>query len=104
MFCVCMSVSVTVISFVCCICVVYACMCLCYFVCLCVFNVVLCVCVCVPMHIYTYLSHCFISMKRSYDQGNSYKRKHLIAGLLTVSEGYSIIIMVGAWWGHSGSM
>ena len=33
--------------------------------------------------------------KTHYDLVNFYKRKHLIGGLLTVSESYSIIIMAG---------
>jgi hypothetical protein len=33
-------------------------------------------------------------VKRHYDQGNSYKRQHLIWGWLRVSEVLSIIIMV----------
>jgi hypothetical protein len=32
------------------------------------------------------LSHCSIVVKRHHDQGNSYKRKHLMEGFLTVSE------------------
>ena len=35
----------------------------------------------------TSLSHCSIAVKRYHGQGNSYKRKHLIGGLLTVLEG-----------------
>ena len=34
-------------------------------------------------------------MKRHPGQGNSYKRKHLIGGLLTILEGSSMIIMAG---------
>ena len=35
-------------------------------------------------------------MKRHHDQGNSYEGKHLIGGLLTVSEVWPIIVMVGS--------
>jgi hypothetical protein len=31
--------------------------------------------------------YCFIAVKRYQDQGNSYKIKHLIMGLITVSKG-----------------
>jgi hypothetical protein len=42
------------------------------------------------------------SVERYYDQGNSYfLKKHLIEGLLTVSEAQSMITMVEIWW-HSG--
>lgn len=33
-----------------------------------------------------YLSHCFITMKRHQDQGNTYKTKYLIEDLLKDSE------------------
>ncbi|MGE9642044.1 hypothetical protein ACQP3J_33940, partial [Escherichia coli] len=32
-----------------------------------------------------YLSHCSLAVKRNHDHGNSYKRKFLNGGLLTVS-------------------
>ena len=35
-------------------------------------------------------------MKRYHDQDNSYKGKHLTGGLLTVSEAYLIIIIMGS--------
>jgi len=37
----------------------------------------------------------FYSVKRHHDQGNAYKRKQLIGGLLTILEGSSMIIMAG---------
>jgi hypothetical protein len=33
----------------------------------------------------------------------THKRKHLIGGLVIVSEGQTIIIMVPAWWVHGGT-
>lgn len=42
------------------------------------------------------LSHCSITVKRYHEQGNAYERKHLVGGLLLVSVGWSIIIMVGS--------
>lgn len=46
------------------------------------------------------LSHYFIAVKRHHDQGHVYKIKHLIRGLLTVSEGWSI----AQWQGYGRSM
>lgn len=37
----------------------------------------------------------FNCVNRHHDQGSSYKGKHLTVGLLTVSEAYPIITMVG---------
>jgi hypothetical protein len=34
------------------------------------------------------LGYCFVAVKRHHDQGNSYKRKHLIEDLLRVSDVY----------------
>jgi hypothetical protein len=34
-------------------------------------------------------------VKRHNDQGNSYKRKNVIGGFLTIPEAHTIIIMVG---------
>jgi len=42
------------------------------------------------------LSCCSIAVKRHHDQGDFYRRKHLIGGFLTVSE--SISIMAGSIW------
>jgi hypothetical protein len=42
------------------------------------------------------LIHCFIAVKRPYNQHNYY-RKHLKVGLLTISE----ISPLSSWW-HSG--
>lgn len=42
------------------------------------------------------LSQCSIAVRRHSDQGNSFKRKHLIGGLPIVPEAYSLI-MVTAW-------
>ena len=44
----------------------------------------------------TSLSYSFIAVKRHHDQGNSYKRKHLIGDLLTVSE--SVSGLMSSWW------
>jgi hypothetical protein len=41
------------------------------------------------------LSHCSIAVKRHLDHNNSYKRKHLTGGLLTVSEVKSINNLYG---------
>ena len=38
----------------------------------------------------------FITVKRHHDHSNSYKGKHLVEVLLTVSEVQSIIIMAGS--------
>lgn len=40
------------------------------------------------------------AVKRHHDQGESYKTKHLIAGLLAVSEGESISTKARARWDH----
>ncbi|KAL6081559.1 hypothetical protein STEG23_000580, partial [Scotinomys teguina] len=41
------------------------------------------------------LGQCSVAVKKHHDQGNSYKRKHLLEGLLTVSEDESIITTAG---------
>jgi hypothetical protein len=45
-----------------------------------------------------YRSQCSTSVKRHHDQGNFYKRKHLIGGLLAVSEVSPLLSWLGAWW------
>lgn len=45
--------------------------------------------------LYRCLSQCSFAVKRHYDHCNSFIRKHLIGGLFAVSEGHSIIIIVG---------
>jgi hypothetical protein len=42
------------------------------------------------------LCYCFVAVKRHYDHGNSYKRKHFAGGLLILLEGQSMIIMTGS--------
>ena len=46
------------------------------------------------MNEYFCLSHCTIAVKRHHSQGNSYERKQLIEGLLTVSE----VSPLSSWW------
>ena len=41
------------------------------------------------------LRHCSVAVKLQHDQGNSYERKYLVGGSLTVLEVQFIVIMVG---------
>lgn len=50
------------------------------------------------------LKHYSVAERRHHDQGNSYKRKHLIGGLLTLSDVQSIIIMVRNKVAHMKAM
>lgn len=42
------------------------------------------------------LSYCSVAMKRHCEHGNSYEKRHLIGGLLAISEVHPIIIMAGS--------
>jgi hypothetical protein len=46
--------------------------------------------------VYIYLSYCSVAVERHQDQEISYKRRSLIGGLLTVSEGQFMITMEGS--------
>lgn len=48
------------------------------------------------------LSHGSIVVKLHHDQGNSYKRKHLVRGLLILSEVSPLLSWQGAW-PHTGT-
>jgi len=41
------------------------------------------------------VGYCSVAVKRHHGQG-THKRKHLIGGLLTISEGFSLLITLGS--------
>lgn len=51
-----------------------------------------------PSYLIMCLSHCSIAVKRHHDQGNSYKRKHLIGACIQ----FRRFSLLPAWW-HADS-